>query len=79
MDDTEVPSHTTEASGPPGSEGTGLGGRKDTGPAAGSGPGGPEREPDDEHRFVAGLRDGVTPDGPSGPQDSSVGDLDEPG
>lgn len=57
----------------PGSMGAGLGGRMESGPDAGAGPGGPEdrvpREGEDEQSL----------DGPVGPQDSSEGDLDEAG
>ncbi len=73
---TDVGSAPSGAEGAPGSQGSGLGGRMKAGPNAGAGPGGPE----DEQDFpVPPLTEGVTPDGPSGPQDSSVGDLDEPG
>ena len=64
-----------QTSGPPGSQGSGLGGRMDAGPNAGAGPGGPE----DEDIEASPLTEGVTADGPSGGQDSSTGDLDEPG
>ncbi len=48
----------------------------ETGPDAGAGPGGPE----DEQDVPMEVRPPDTsPDGPVGPQDSSVGDLDEPG
>ncbi len=67
---------TTSGAGAPGSQGSGLGGRMETGPDAGAGPGGPE---DEQEVPVSPLTEGVTPDGPSGAQDSSVGDLDEPG
>ncbi len=78
MDADDVSSETSAsgAEGAPGSQGSGLGGRMEAGPNAGAGPGGPEDEQDVP---IPPLTDGVTPDGPSGPQDSSVGDLDEPG
>jgi hypothetical protein len=65
-----------ETTGPPGSQGSGLGERMETGPNAGAGPGGPEDEQDVP---LPPLSEGVGPEGPVGPQDSSVGDLDEPG
>jgi hypothetical protein len=69
MDDEEL------KEGPPGSQGAGLGGRKESGPRAGSGPGGPEGDDIPPEP----LTEGVGRDGPRGPQDSSVGDLEEPG
>ncbi len=72
----DVSSATSGAEGPPGSQGSGLGGGMEAGPNAGAGPGGPEDEQDVP---IPPLTEGVTADGPSGPQDSSLGDLDEPG
>ncbi len=50
-------------------------GPMDTGPDAGAGPGGPEDV--DMRMGLAGEERG--PEGPAGPMDSSVGDLDESG
>jgi hypothetical protein len=56
----------------PGRHGSGLGGAMEAGPEAGSGPG----DPEDLQR---GPETGIGEDGPRGPQDSSIGGLDEAG
>ena len=58
----------------PGSMGSGLGGRMDSGPDAGAGPGGPDEPP-----VLRPGEEEQSLDGPRGGQDSSTGDLDEAG
>ena len=70
---TEQPGDEVGAGTQPGSAGSGLGGRMESGPHAGAGPGGAEDVPRREGEEDQSL------DGPAGSQDSSVGDLEEAG
>ena len=69
------PGRRPEDIGRPGSQGAGLGGRMDTGPDAGSGPGVPQDLDAETASIVEGRRSG----GPAGSQDSGGGDLAEAG